>query len=322
MAPAYKINRRPFFPGGPSVKDNVTTPLSPPAHTQGSGGAAAPILSSLGPEPWRAPWWRPAKGERGTFTYIVAMHGLAGIGLLLFPLPGWRIFLAAYAVAFLGGLGVTIGYHRSITHAALRLHPAARHLLVFFAMFNGSGTPASWTANHRQHHARVETPEDISSPRIGGFWWAHLRWLWQSGQVPTDRWCPDLDTPAYRFWTQAQVPVLAVSILGGLAFGPAAFFWFGPIRLVYSLHSQCFVNSSAHLRHGARDGEDSSQNLVWLGLLQAFQGENWHANHHAQPWAARLGRSPAQIDLGWYVILLLERAGLATRVRRPKPLHG
>jgi stearoyl-CoA desaturase (delta-9 desaturase) len=219
---------------------------------------------------------------------------------------------------WLGAMGVTVAYHRAIAHGALRLHPIPRHILIFLAMFGGSGAPSSWTANHRQHHSRVETPEDISSPWIGGFWWAHLRWLWQTGQVPVARWCPDLDKPEYRFWTRMQIPVLAVSMFIGLAFGLEAFFWFGPIRLLYIMHAQCFVNSSAHMRPGRKDGEDSSQNLVWLGVFQWFQGENWHGNHHAKPGVAQFGWRRWQVDFGWYTILLLERLGLATNVRRPR----
>jgi stearoyl-CoA desaturase (delta-9 desaturase) len=239
------------------------------------------------------------------------------VGLIFFPVPGWKVLVATFALGWLGGLGTTVGYHRSLAHTALRLHPVVRHLLIFFAMFNGSGSPDSWTANHRQHHARVETPEDISSPWVGGFWWSHLRWLWQAGHVPLARWCPDLDRPQYRFWSRMQIPMLAVSVFGGLAFGWAAFFWLGPMRLVVSLHAQCFVNSIAHMREGRKSGEDSSQNITWLAFLHFFQGENWHGNHHAKPSSAKFGWKFWQVDFGWYVIVMLERLRLATAVKRP-----
>lgn len=275
-----------------------------------------PIVSSLGSEPWTAPWWKPAKGDGPTFFYIVLIHVLALIGLVFFPTPGWKVIVATVAIGWLGGLGVTVGYHRALAHTALRLHPVVRHMLIFFAMFGGSGSPDSWTANHRQHHARVETPEDISSPWIGGFWWAHLRWLWQAGNVPIERWCPDLDKPQYRFWSRIQIPLLAVSLFFGLAFGIAAFFWLGPMRLVASLHAQCFVNSIAHMREGRKPGEDSSQNIAWLAPVHFFQGENWHGNHHAKPSSARFGWRPWEIDFGYYAIVVLERLGLATGVKR------
>jgi fatty-acid desaturase len=278
----------------------------------------APIVSTLGPEPWTSPWWKTTAGDRATFYYIVAIHILAAIGLVFFPTPGWRVIVATVVLAWFGALGVTVCYHRSLSHTALRLHPAVKHVLIFFAMFNGSGSPDSWTANHRQHHSKVETPEDISSPAIGGFWWAHLRWLWQAGNVPLNRWCPDLDRPEYRFWRRAQVPLLALSLFGGLAFGIPAFFWLGPMRLVTSLHAQCFVNSIAHMREDREPGEDSSQNIGWLAPLHFFQGENWHRNHHAAPSSARFGWTRWQLDFGWYVILLLEAAGLAKSVKRSK----
>lgn len=278
--------------------------------------ADAPIVSSLGPEPWKSPWWKPAQGDRATFFYIVMIHILAGIGLVFYATPGWRVIVATVGLAWLGALGVTVCYHRALSHTALRLHPAVRHVLIFFAMFNGSGSPASWAANHRQHHAKVETVEDISSPTIGGFWWSHLRWLWQAGNVPVQRWCPDLAKTEYRFWSRVQTPLLAISLFGGLVFGVPAFFWLGPMRLVASLHAQCFVNSIAHMREGLEPGEDSSQNIGWLAPLHFFQGENWHRNHHAAPSSARFGWTRWQIDFGWYAIVLLEKMGLASGVKR------
>jgi fatty-acid desaturase len=277
----------------------------------------SPIVSSLGPEPWNAPWWKAARGDRATFFYVMGIHLLALTGLIFFPTPGWKIAGLTLAIAWMGGLGVTVCYHRTLAHTALRLHPVVRHVLIFFAMFCGSGSPDSWTANHRQHHAKVETPEDISSPAIGGFWWSHLRWLWQAGNVPLSRWCPDLAKPEYRFWNRLQIPLLAVSVFGWLFFGWAAFFWLGPMRLVMSLHAQCFVNSIAHMRPHRAPGEDSAQNIWWLAFLQFFQGENWHGNHHAKPSSARLGWKLWQIDFGWYVIVMLETLGIATRVKRP-----
>lgn len=280
----------------------------------------SPTVSSIGHEPWDAPWWKPLCGDWVTLVYIVSIHVLGVVGLAAFPSPGWRILLVMFMLLFVGGLGVTVGYHRELAHHALRLHPIARHVLIFCAMFTGSGAPASWTASHRQHHAYAETPEDISSPSTGGFWWAHLRWLWQARKAPTERWCPDLEKPEYRFWHDAQLSVIALSMFCGLPFGPVAFFWLGPVRLVYSLHAQCFSNSIAHMRPDRKEGEDSSRNLVWLGAMQLLQGENWHHNHHAQPGAARLGLRPWQIDVGWYTIMLLERLGLATKIRRPTVL--
>jgi fatty-acid desaturase len=268
--------------------------------------------------PWTWPWWYPAPGQYMTLVWVLLIHGTAVVGLVLYPLPGWPLLCTAGVLTWLGGLGTTVCYHRALAHRALRLHPAVRELLIFLALFNGSGAPLSWAANHRLHHAKADTPEDISSPRVGGFWWAHLRWLWQAEQASPARYCPDLHEASYRMWRVLQIPLLTLSFLSGLAFGTAAFFWLGAIRLVFALHGQCFVNSVSHLRPGTQAGEDSSRNVPWLALWHGLQGENWHPNHHARPGSARLGWTATQVDVGWGIIRGLEWLGLATAVRRPR----
>jgi stearoyl-CoA desaturase (delta-9 desaturase) len=275
-------------------------------------------------QPWKRPWWQPARGDEPTFGWMVLIHVTAVVGMILFPLPGWRIALTAWAIYFLGGLGTTVCFHRALSHKSVKLNPVVRDVLIFLAMMNGSGSPLSWVANHRLHHAKSDTPEDISSPRIGGFWWSHLRWLWQAGAAPVQKYCKELNTPTYRKWTRLQIPLFALAFLLGGVFAVAfhwpllaSLFWIGPIRLVWALHAQCFVNSICHLRPGVPMGESTARNIPWLGVMHAFQGEQWHQNHHDRPGSARLGFHPGQLDVGWLTIVALEKLGLAKDVRRP-----
>ena len=134
--------------------------------------------------PWERPWWQYSAGNGPVLFYFVLVHVLAVVGLILFPLPSWPVLTIALILASLGGLGTSVCYHRCLAHRSLRLNPAVENVLIFFAIFNASGDPISWVANHRHHHAKADTAEDVSSPRHGGFWWAHLRWLWQAGNVP------------------------------------------------------------------------------------------------------------------------------------------
>jgi len=93
--------------------------------------------------PWTLPWWK-ADGENfWVMIYIVAIHILAAIGLILFPLPGWKVFLSALLISGAGGLGTTVGYHRGLAHRAVKLHPVVEQFLIFFACFNGSGAPST-----------------------------------------------------------------------------------------------------------------------------------------------------------------------------------
>ncbi len=267
--------------------------------------------------PWDQPFWKPAQGKMAVFIYLVLIHVLAVIGLVLYPVPHLWIVGLSLLLAGPGGLGTTVAYHRLLAHRTLKLNKFVEHFLIFWAVFNGSGAPASWVAYHRHHHSTVETPLDISSPKQGGFWWAHLRWLYQSAPAETQKWCPDLTKGMYKFWTYSEGPLIVVSLLCGAVFGWQAFFWMGAIRLVYTLHMQCFVNSLTHLGHA--DEGDSSMNVWWLGPLQLTAwGENWHQNHHSNAGSARLGLRWWQTDLGWYFIYAMEAVGLASNVKRPR----
>jgi fatty-acid desaturase len=267
--------------------------------------------------PWTLQWWKVEGENTRTLVYIIAIHVLALIGIVLFPIPGWKVFLAALIAAGMGGLGTTIGYHRALAHRAVKLNPILEQVFIFSAVFNGSGAPSTWIANHRNHHANADTMEDVSSPRHGGFWWAHMRWLYQWKPSPMQTWCPDLIHPRYLTWDKVQAPLIVLSIgFGYFFFGWIGLFWMGAIRLVYCLHMQAFVNSLLHLKPGLPDGVDSSQNIWWLGPLQLTAwGENWHGNHHAQPASACFSRRWWQVDLGWYVIRAFNAVGLATKVR-------
>jgi len=213
-------------------------------------------------------------------------------------------------------VGTSVCYHRALSHRSLKLNPIVENILIFLTIFNASGEPMGWVANHRHHHAKADTAEDVSSPRHGGFWWAHIRWVYQWSGSEVRRWCPDLDKRRYRVWRKLQIPIIALSILSGLALGWEGFFWLGAIRLVYVLHFQMFVNSLLHMTPGLPEGADTSRNIWWLGPLQlGAWGENWHRNHHSDANAARFGRRWWQIDLGWYVIRGLKALKLASDVR-------
>ena len=271
--------------------------------------------------PWEAPIWKSAKGKEGVLLYLVAIHVITIVGLVLFPIPSLPIFAVALGMALLGGLGTTVCYHRSLSHRTVKLNRALEHFMIFWTMFNGSGAPVSWSANHRLHHSKSDTSEDVSSPRHGGFWWAHLRWLYQCPKADAKRWTPDLDKPEYRFWTYIETPLIIVAMFWPLLWSWEAFFWIGSIRLVYSLHGQCFVNSIMHMGPIPEDG-DSSKNIWWLGPFQlSAWGENWHRNHHSDSNTARLGLKWWQVDVGWYAIWMFEKLGLATDVRRPKTVR-
>jgi len=269
--------------------------------------------------PWARSWWQYSEGNGPVLFYIVLVHVLAVVGLILFPLPSLPVLAVALAVTSIGGIGTSVCYHRCLSHRSLRLNRVIENVLIFFTIFNASGEPMGWVANHRHHHAKADTAEDVSSPRHGGFWWAHIRWVYQWSGSEVSRWCPDLEKRRYRIWRRLQTPIIALSVTSGLLMGWEGFFWIGAIRLVYALHFQMFVNSLLHMTPDLPEGVDSSRNIAWLGPLQlGAWGENWHRNHHSDANSARFSRRWWQVDIGWYVIQGLKAIGLANDVKPPR----
>lgn len=58
--------------------------------------------------------------------------------------------------------------------------------------------------------------------------------------------------------------------------------------------------------------------VVIAGLIS--MGESWHNNHHAFPGSAKLGLHPGQADLGFLLIKVFERLGLAWDIVTPEQL--
>lgn len=250
------------------------------------------------------------------FVWLLTIHSTAAVGVVMYPLPGWWLALVFMVLAFLGGVGTTVCYHRALAHRSLKLHPAVRTALILVAVLNGQPPPRGWVATHRLHHATADTPDDPSSPVWRGLWFAHVAWHWQAGADMRAKYANDLNRVSLRIWDGLQLPSFLAALFIGALLSPAAFFWIGAIRLVFVFHATSFVNSVCHTQPGVAPGEDCSRNVWWIAPMQFFLGENWHRNHHRSPSSARIGLKWSQPDLGYLLIVGMEKLGLAADVRR------
>src|SRR5438046_8833910 len=89
--------------------------------------------------PWTLPWWKVEGENSWTLVYIVTVHVLAFIGIAMFPVPGWKVFLWSVSLAGMGALGTTVAYHRGLAHRAVKLNPIVEPLLTGAAVLTGSG---------------------------------------------------------------------------------------------------------------------------------------------------------------------------------------
>ena len=91
----------------------------------------------------------------------------AAIPLLWGDWLGWSdvaVFVFMYLVC---GLGVTVGFHRMLTHRAFQTHKWTRYLFAYLGMLSVQGPVIDWVADHRKHHAHTDVEGDPHSPHVG-----------------------------------------------------------------------------------------------------------------------------------------------------------
>jgi hypothetical protein len=59
-------------------------------------------------QPWAWPWWHTSKGNGPVLFYLVLIHALALVGIILFPLPNWRVLAVALVIAAIGGVAACL----------------------------------------------------------------------------------------------------------------------------------------------------------------------------------------------------------------------
>lgn len=222
------------------------------------------------------------------------------------------LFFALYIIT---GFGVTIGFHRLLTHRSFETNRVVKALLTIFGTAALQGNPINWVSTHIEHHAHSDEEGDPHSP-LAGFWHAHFVWSFTYN--------PQLEK--YGSWLRKDPMIVAIDrlwllwVLLGLAIpfaigGWTGLLWGGFVRLFILHHVTWSVNSVCHT-FGARPWEtqDASRNNWWVGLLAL--GEGWHNNHHAFPRMAFHGMKWWQYDFSAYLIRLMEMTGLAWNVQR------
>jgi stearoyl-CoA desaturase (delta-9 desaturase) len=261
---------------------------------------------------------RPARQVR-TFSArqavtLGAVHTLALVALLVPSATGLIAFCATY---LLTGYGLTLGYHRGLSHGAFRAHPVCQAVLCTLGALAFQGGPITWVGFHRAHHRFTDHAGDPHAATRGLFW-SHVEWALHKGPNGYRRQklrhlTAGLERIAYlRALERFQLPLnLGLFAATWVAFGPAVALWAFPLRIVVLWHVTWCTNS---LAHGAGSGAESPRNLGWLALI-GF-GEGLHANHHARPSAARFAFGPGEVDPGYWPLAALERARL---VRVPNP---
>ena len=244
---------------------------------------------------------------------------LFAIWLLWQRAVNWTDIALLIAFNVLAGLGVTVGYHRMLTHRSFQPHPVVKFIFLVLGSMAVEGPALEWAATHIKHHAHSDREGDPHSP-VEGFWHAHMGWMFNRSFADPNVYCRNLvKDPIVFFVSRTFVLWVILSLAIPFAIGGwTGLLWGGLVRIFITHHITWSVNSVCHT-FGKREFEtrDQSRNEWIVGLLGL--GEGWHNNHHAFPRSAFHGLHWWQFDLSGYVIWTLERVGLVRDVYRVTP---
>ena len=280
-----------------------------------------------------------------TLTGLVTVLPFVALGLV-----GWQLWdralgwhdLVVFAVMYVPlTLGITVGFHRLLTHRAFKTKPWVRGVLAALGSAAIEGPVISWVADHRKHHAFADQPGDPHSPHVdhgaglrgalSGLAHAHVGWLFiHTQRARRERYAPDLLADPVVAWVNRTFFLwvalgflapfwLGFALSGGSWMGAlTGLLWGGAVRMLVLHHVTYSINSICHVFGRRRfETDDHSRNVAWLSVLS--MGEAWHNNHHAFPTSAAHGLRRREVDVSALVIRGLERLGLAWDVVQISP---
>jgi stearoyl-CoA desaturase (delta-9 desaturase) len=259
---------------------------------------------------------------------------VVAIVLLWNTFVGWTSLAALALMYVVSIMGVTLGFHRLLTHRSFQTHKPVQYAVAILGSMAVQGPVMSWVADHRKHHAHTDQEGDPHTPHghgsglkgaITGLWYAHMGWLFErSGQTDHARYARDVyEDRGMRFihrtfglWVAIGIAIpagIGFAFSGTLAGALEAALWGGAVRIFLGHHVTWSINSVCHFFGTRRfDVEDHSTNVFWLSALS--MGESWHHNHHTFPRSAFHGLRSWEIDPTGYVIRGMRRVKLAWNV--------
>lgn len=201
-------------------------------------------------------------------------------------------FIALFVYFLTGCFGMTMTYHRLLSHKAWNPPKWLEYLFVLFATMGLTGSAISWVAVHRQHHTFVDGDKDPHNPKTKGFLWSHFLSMYAKVEI---RYASSLlRDKFYHFQHKHYLDLNLLYAAVLLLIDPFAiiYAWLVPACILWNGGSS--IVSFSH-RSGYPHNDTPLALLVW--------GEGYHATHHAKANSQRWGK----FDLGGILIQTFEK---------------
>ena len=238
-----------------------------------------------------------------------------------FSLLDWVMFGVLYMAS---GLGITVGYHRLISHRSFECPGWVKACLLVIGGWALENSALRWCADHIRHHARCDQEQDPYNA-TKGFWHSHCGWIFQKSPHRDEIYESKLRKDPIIMWQHRYYALIVLSGLGlpfvvgffngGLMGGLSCFLLAGVARVFFVLNSTFCINSICHIWGAQPHGtEDSSRDSWWISLLTF--GEGYHNYHHTHLRDYRNGPKWYNIDPSKWLIYTLSKFGLAYNLQR------
>jgi stearoyl-CoA desaturase (delta-9 desaturase) len=233
----------------------------------------------------------------------------------------WTLFGILYVVT---GLGITVGYHRMISHRAFTCPAPVKVALLIAGGWAFQNSAIKWCGDHLRHHAFTDQEQDPYDARRG-FWYSHCGWLMFKDPYADDKYYAPFRKDRWNVWQQKYYfPILISGFIfpflvgfasGGLKGGLGCFMLAGVGRVFLVLNSTFCINSLSHMWGDQPYGtKDTSRDNFWIAFITL--GEGFHNYHHAYPRDYRNGVRWYHFDPSKWLIFILSKLGLAGQLVR------
>ena len=238
-----------------------------------------------------------------------------------FSLLDWVMFGVLYMAS---GLGITVGYHRLISHRSFDCPAWVKACLLVIGGWALENSALRWCADHIRHHARCDQEQDPYNA-TKGFWHSYCGWIFQNSPHRDEIYESKLRKDPIIMWQHRYYALIVLSGLGlpfvvgyfngGWMGGLSCFLLAGVARVFFVLNSTFCINSICHIWGAQPHGtEDSSRDSWWISLVTF--GEGYHNYHHTHLRDYRNGPKWYNIDPSKWLIFTLSKFGLAYNLQR------
>jgi stearoyl-CoA desaturase (Delta-9 desaturase) len=246
-----------------------------------------------------------------------ALIHVAALGVFFIHFK-WSYLVVCLAVFAVRMFFVTAGYHRYFSHRSFKTSRWFQFVIAFMATSSTQKGVLWWAAHHRHHHRFSDQEEDLHSPTLFGFFWAHVGWILSDRYNETrfDYIADFAKFPELRWLNKYfLVPPIVLGVATFLIGGWGMLIWGFFLSTVLVWHDTFTINSLSHLFGRRRfDTDDTSRNN-WLLAIMTL-GEGWHNNHHHYMASARQGFYWYEIDMTYYTLKVLSWFGIVWELRK------